>query len=167
MCLSSSVNCELLKISDYLHSFVCSAPGTLFQWHSFSCQRRKTKNSLFLNLKCFPQVTEAANLSSNNVGGKSCTLYFTQLLLSKSKITPERPSVLPIATSEKCLLLDQKHGMGEREVSVSLLVFFIMNNSNIDVCKEDINKLPVPDIVFGTVQQSRIYAVLMTSFFSP
>ena len=41
--------------------------------------------------------------------------------------------------------------MGEREVSVSLLVFFIMNNSNIDVCKEDINKLPVPDIVFGTV----------------
>lgn len=26
--------------------------------------------------------------------------------------------------------------MGEREVSVSLLVFFVMNNSNIDVCNE-------------------------------
>ena len=167
MCLSSSVNCELLKISDYLHSFVCSVPGTLFQWHSFSCQRRKTKNSLFLNLKFFSQATEAANLSSNNVGDKSCTLHFIQLLLLKSKITPESPSTLPIATSEKCLLLDQKHGMGGREVNVSLLVFFIMNNSNTDVCKEDINKLPVPGIVFGTVQQSRIYAVLMTHFFSP
>ena len=41
--------------------------------------------------------------------------------------------------------------MGEREVSVSLLVFFVMNNSNIDVCNEDINKLPVLGIVFGTV----------------
>lgn len=68
---------------------------------------------------------EAASLSNNGrKKRRSLPLRFRQILPLKSKITPEIHSTSSKGTLKRCLLKDQKNGVGEREISGSLLIYF-------------------------------------------
>lgn len=65
---------------------------------------------------------EAASLSNNSTKKKKFSIAFRQILPLKSKTeTHSTPSKV---TLKRCLLMDWKDGVGEKEISGSLLTYF-------------------------------------------